>query len=101
MTTDRAARALVELLDPVQLAAGLAQLPPDHLTVLLARAAVEHGAGRSGASSCPECAWREAMFRGGPADLLRRRYPPTGDRWMWVRYGPDGPPPVAADEAAA
>lgn len=24
--------------------------------------------------------------------LARVRYPPTGDRDMWIRYGPDGPP---------
>lgn len=26
------------------------------------------------------------------AETLRRRWPPTGDRDLWVRYGPDGPP---------
>lgn len=25
-------------------------------------------------------------------ELDRRRYPPTGDRELWVRYGSDGPP---------
>lgn len=25
-------------------------------------------------------------------ELQRRRWPPTGDRDLWVKYGPDGPP---------
>lgn len=29
------------------------------------------------------------------SELDVRRYPPTGDRALWVRYGPAGPPPVA------
>lgn len=26
------------------------------------------------------------------SELQRRRWPPTGDRALWVRYGPAGPP---------
>lgn len=26
-------------------------------------------------------------------ELDRLRWPPTGDRDLWVRFGPDGPPP--------
>jgi hypothetical protein len=29
-------------------------------------------------------------------ELQRKRYPPTGCRETWVRYGPDGPPPDLA-----
>lgn len=29
------------------------------------------------------------------ADVQHRRYPPTGDRDLWVRYGPSGPPEQA------
>lgn len=40
-------------------------------------------------SSCDAQRHREAA----PArELARRRFPPTGDRDLWVRYGPDGPP---------
>ena len=28
----------------------------------------------------------------GATELQRRRYPPTGDRDLWVKYGPAGPP---------
>lgn len=26
------------------------------------------------------------------SELQRRRYPPTGDRDLWIKYGPTGPP---------
>jgi hypothetical protein len=26
------------------------------------------------------------------SDLQRRRYPPTGNRELWIKYGPAGPP---------
>lgn len=32
-------------------------------------------------------------------ELQRRRYPPTGNRELWIRWGPAGPP--AADESGA
>lgn len=34
-------------------------------------------------------------------ELQRHRWPPTGDRDLWIRYGPDGPPRAAGSEAAA
>jgi hypothetical protein len=34
------------------------------------------------------------------AELHKRRYPPTGHRELWILYGPDGPPWIAAREAA-
>jgi len=45
------------------------------------------------ALECPGCAARrrvEAAATG--SELMRRRYPPTGDPALWVRYGPAGPP---------
>jgi hypothetical protein len=33
---------------------------------------------------------------GGPSELDLRRWPPTGDRDLWILYGPAGPPEVAA-----
>lgn len=31
------------------------------------------------------------MRGGGPSDLDKLRYPPTGDPDLWVKYGPGGP----------
>jgi hypothetical protein len=36
--------------------------------------------------------WGEQGRRPSHAELMRRRYPPTGDVQLWVRYGPAGPP---------
>lgn len=36
--------------------------------------------------------WSAEARRPSHAELMRRRYPPTGDPDLWVRYGPDGPP---------
>ena len=50
--------------------------------------------------------WLDRDYLGGPyhrahlipavTELDRRRYPPTGDRATWVRYGPNGPPASTA-----
>jgi hypothetical protein len=29
-----------------------------------------------------------------PSELDKRRYPPTGDKETWIKYGPAGPPTV-------
>lgn len=34
--------------------------------------------------------WRESSVPGD--EMRRRRYPPTGDRDLWIAYGPAGPP---------
>jgi hypothetical protein len=34
------------------------------------------------------------------SDLQKRRYPPTGNRELWILYGPAGPPWLAEREAA-
>lgn len=36
--------------------------------------------------------WSAAAGCTSHAELMRRRYPPTGDPDLWTRYGPDGPP---------
>lgn len=44
-------------------------------------------------TECARCAARDRMWNTGTTELNRRRYPPTGDRKLWVKYGPAGPPP--------
>jgi len=42
---------------------------------------------------CSACAARYRMDDAVVgSELMRRRYPPTGDRELWVRYGEAGPP---------
>lgn len=36
--------------------------------------------------------WTVQARRPSHDELMRRRYPPTGDPELWVRYGPAGPP---------
>ena len=44
--------------------------------------------------TCPGCAARQRVEAAAAgSELMRLRYPPTGDRELWVRYGPAGPPP--------
>ncbi len=52
-------------------------------------------------ADCRECAARRRMLDSATPELLRRRYPPTGDRDLWVRYGPAGPPHTAVESEAA
>lgn len=33
-------------------------------------------------------------------EVMRRRYPPNGDRAEWIRYGPAGPPAAVEREVA-
>ena len=40
--------------------------------------------------------WTAASRRPSHRELMRRRYPPSGDPDLWVRYGPTGPPEGAA-----
>lgn len=45
--------------------------------------------------------WRSFATNHVPySDLQRRRYPPTGDRDLWIRYGPAGPPAEVGGTAA-
>ena len=74
----------------VQLAEGAAADDAHRLAVLLAAEQV--------AARTPSLAddWPGGRYhRPGPllayGELARRRYPPTGDRDLWVRYGPAGP----------
>lgn len=86
----------VEDLDPVELAATLGQLDVGHPLLVAARLAVEIAEQRS-ASSVWDYVCGGRWHRHHPigvSELQRRRYPPHGDRELWVRYGPEGPPVV-------
>lgn len=41
---------------------------------------------------CAGTDWSAASRRPSHRELMRRRYPPSGDPELWVRWGPDGPP---------
>jgi len=44
------------------------------------------------AAPCSSCDAQHHLEAAPARELARRRFPPTGDRDLWVRYGPDGPP---------
>jgi hypothetical protein len=90
----------------VELGVLLSVLPRDHPLVVAARLGLEVGDSREGVPL-------GADYAGGRfhrnhelaeyGDVQRLRWPPTGDRDLWVRYGPAGPPACASvkSEAAA
>lgn len=87
----------VASLDPVALAVALSLLDPVHPVAIAARAGLDVAAMRSG--------WPQDYIGGRyhrPTRLPERtalqvaRWPPTGDRELWIRYGPAGPPAVVA-----
>jgi len=48
---------------------------------------------RRASAVCPGCAARHRVEDAAAgSELMRRRYPPTGDRELWVRYGEAGRP---------
>lgn len=88
--------------NPVQLGAMLATLPPHHPLVTAARLGIE-------ATYSRHQQHIDACLPGGEwhinhtlltSPLLLKRYPPTGDRATWVKYGPAGPPSLHVAEAA-
>jgi hypothetical protein len=98
-TAARARRVAAVLAEgtPPELGLALAQLaegrPPDDAHVVTILLAAELISAR----------WPDVLddYAGGRyhrpnvlalSELARRRYPPTGDRDTWVRYGPAGPP---------
>jgi hypothetical protein len=101
-------------LEPVELGLMLSKLPFDHALITWARHGIEIAIGRAGAKLDDDIAFvLERLtddYAGGPyhrqnpmpeySRLQMARYPPTGDRDLWVRYGPAGPPVVKQAEAA-
>ena len=81
------------------------EIDPDHELVVAARLALEIGYARA---SRP---WNLEDFAGGRyhrsheiaehTELQKLRYPPTGSRDLWVKYGPAGPPAQDLNRRAA
>lgn len=90
-------RALLARTDPVVLAVALVQVAEERVDAVFLTAlalAVD-------AANLRTPSWRDDVVggryhRNGPlievTDLQRRRWPPTGRRELWIRYGPAGPP---------
>jgi hypothetical protein len=91
-------------ISPVELAVMLSLLPTSHVLVTAARAGLEVGALREGTplglGDYVGGRYHRAHELADP-ELLRRRWPPTGDRDLWVRYGAAGPPRAAVESEAA
>lgn len=87
----------------------LSLLPSRHVLVVAARAGLDvgdlrraHRAVMVESSHAVSAALDWTRQAGEPShlELQRRRWPPTGDRDLWVKYGPDGPPlPDTSKEA--
>lgn len=94
-----------EAIDPVALALLLSVLPVDHRLVTWAVLGLEIAAGRDGVPRLDDDyiggRWYRANVLAEYSELQLLRYPPTGDRDLWVKYGPAGPPCVAVEEKAA
>jgi hypothetical protein len=71
-----------------------ADRPTQVAALLLLAAAYLIGAEMADEAFCADYGGRYHRPNLIPAitELDRRRYAPTGDRELWVRYGPDGPP---------
>lgn len=95
----RARLAPVLALDAVTLGVTLSLLPADHVLVVAARSGLEVGELRHQAAVDDKAAavaiseaadWRRLAYQPSHAELVRRRFPPDGDREQWTKFGPDG-----------
>ena len=109
-----------ERVDPRDLGLALAQLPHDHDLVVAARLALEARAERMPSyDDYPGGRYHRIHDLSEYTAVEKARWGPTGNRYLWVQYGPAGPPeipqqrqaeddtpqwvpasPAAADEAA-
>lgn len=91
-------------ISPVDLAVMLSLLPTTHILVTAARAGLDVGRLREDAPLClddyADGRFHRAHELAEYSELQRRRWPPTGDRELWIRYGPAGPPAVEGVRAA-
>jgi hypothetical protein len=86
-----------------RLAGAIARLPVEYLPLVIvavevayrradqewrARAVEDYFGGR----------WHRQHALPAVREIDRRRYPPTGDRELWIRYGPAGPPERPPDD---
>lgn len=98
--------ALLGRLDPARLAAVVSLLPLEQLLAVRVGAEValdraDHRlAGLLGADF-PAGRWHRSHPLPEHTELQLARWPPTGDRDLWIRYGPAGPPPGSAPKKVA
>lgn len=91
-------------ISPVALAVMLSLLPSTHVLVTAARAGLEAGRLREdaplGLDDYAGGRFHRANTLTEYTKLQRHRWPPSGDRELWIRYGPAGPPAVEGVRAA-
>lgn len=86
--------------DPGDLGLALAQLPHDHDLVVAARLALEVRAdAMHSGDDYPGGRYHRIHEFTAHDDVQRHRWGPTGDRDLWIRYGPDGPPKIPEQRA--
>jgi hypothetical protein len=93
-----------EEVDAADLGLALSQLPHDHQLVVAARLALEVRADRMlSGDDYPGGRYHRLHDLPERTAVEQARYGPTGDRDLWVRFGPAGPPAIPAqrDEPAA
>lgn len=98
-------------ISPIELGVMLSQLEPSCTLFVAARLGLEVAVMRADADMDELLARLRDDYAGGRyhrnnplqeyTQLQRHRWPPTGNRDLWVKYGPAGPPiPEAGTEAA-
>lgn len=89
-------------ISPVELAVALSMLPAE--LVAAAKVGLEVAALRADTSldldDVLDGRWHRNNVLHPLTELMRRRWPPTGDRDLWIRYGPAEPPEWPLQEAA-
>lgn len=86
---------VADRVDPQDLGLALAQLPHDHHLVVAARLALETRADRMPSyDDYPGGRYHRIHDLPEHTEVEKARWGPTGDRDLWVRYGPAGPPDI-------
>jgi hypothetical protein len=89
---------------PVELGVMLSLLPAKHVLITAARLGLEVAELRLGAALFENFVggrYHRSHVLPEYNEIERLRYPPTGDRGLWIQYGPAGPPPAALRSEAA
>ena len=82
-------------LDPVSLGSALARLPHDHELVVASRLALEVRAdAMHSGDDYPGGRYHRIHQVPEYTAVQKARWGPTGDRDLWVKYGPAGPPEI-------
>lgn len=98
--------ALLGRLDPARLAAVVSLLPVEQLIAVRVGADValdraDHRLAELLGADFPGGRWHRRHPLPEHTELQLARWPPTGDRDLWIRYGPAGPPPGSAPKKVA